>query len=218
MRVGFMVLHFRRPVAGARIRGITPLIAGVPPVLTEGKTDAKGEWFGIAPIAISLASYFMDVVVEFESSSVRVNGVFNEIENMFTVDMNALSWKVEQLPERIPGDGYFDVDPALLRPDEVLDVTTDAVRTISNCATCQYLFPPGVLPSFCVVNGLETEAIPIPDPRNRTCRFYYPFFLQPNSPQRLSRDLARRVPSPKGASIQLTPALRLALPFVPREV
>ena len=141
MRVSFSVWHFRRPVAGARIRGILPLTTGIPFVLTEGITDEKGEWFGVVPVAIGPAYYAMDVVVEYESRSVRISGLFDEIENLFIVDMNALSWERERLPERIPGDGYFEVDLDLLRPDEVLDVTDDAVRTISNCAICQYLFP-----------------------------------------------------------------------------
>ena len=51
------------------------------------------------------------------------------------------------------------------------------------------LRPPGLGIGFCAVNGLRTPAIPIPDARNNFCRLYYPFFLQPNSPQRLARDL-----------------------------
>ena len=216
MRVGFLVLLSREPVAGARIRGIAPLTTGFPFVPTEGVTDARGEWFGIAPLAIGPANYVMDAVVEYEDHSVRIRGTFDEVENLFVVNLAASEWERQRLPERIPGDGYFEVDPALLRPEEVLDVTEDPVRAISNCVTCQYLFPPGPLPSFCVVNGVETEAIPIPDPRNRTCKFYYPFFLFPNSPQRLLRDIGRRMPTPKNGAIQITPALRLALPVTPR--
>lgn len=214
MRVGFLVLHYRRPVLGAKITGIIPLSAGPPFLPTEGLTDRNGEWFGIAPSPIGPANYLMDAVVEFEDRAVRIAGVFDEIESVFTVDLTALSWKRERLTERIPGDGYFEVGQDLLQPSQVLDVTDDAVRPISNCAICQYLFPPGPFPAFCVVNGTETEGIPIPDPRNRTCRFFYPIYLQPNSPQRLARDLKRRVPEVKDGAVQITPALRFALPFM----
>ena len=217
MRVGFSVSHFRQPAAGVRIRGILPLTSGFPFVPTEGVTDENGEWFGVAPLAVGPANYRMDVVVEKEDRSVHISGTFDEIESLFVVDLTAGSWTRQRLPERIPGDGYFEVDQELLLPDEVLDVSNDPVRSISNCATCMYLFPPGVLPSFCVVNGVETEAINIPDPRNLTCRFYYPFFLLPTSPQRLLRDIGRRMPVPKDGGIQLTPALRLALPSADRK-
>ena len=128
--------------------------------------------------------YLMDVVVDSDGSSVGISGTFDEVENQFFVDLNRRRVEGGRLGTRIPGDGYFEVDTCLLQATEVINVSRDPVKFVSNCATCQYFFPPGLATGFCVVNGLRTPAIPIPDAKNDSYRLYYPFFLQPNSPQR----------------------------------
>ena len=214
MRVGFQVTYNGRPVAGARIVPRLPLTTGFPLLPTVPATDAQGEWFGVAPLALAPALYLLDVTVQGLGHQVRISGPFEEIENRFLVDLSRGTFSVERLGERIPGDGYFQVGRALLREEELIDVTSDPVRFISNCATCQYYFPPGFSAGFCVVNGLKTPAIPIKSALNITCEFYYPAFLQPNSPLRLQRDLARRVPVPSEdlREVRITPAVNLALP------
>ena len=214
MRVGFKVTYNGRSVAGARIVPLLPLTTGFPLFPASPVTDQNGEWFGIAPLALAPALYLLDVSVQAMGHEVRISGPFEEIENRFLVDLSRGTFSVERLGKRIPGDGYFEVGQALLREEELIDVTSDPVRFISSCATCQYYFPPSFGTGFCVVNGLKTPAIPIESALNLTCEFYYPFFLQPNSPQRLQRDLARRVPVPSEdlREIRLTPALTLALP------
>ncbi len=214
MRVGIKVLRNGRPAVGITLAPSLPLATGFPLLPAFPRTDANGEWFGIVPLAISPAVYLMDVVVDPEGSAVRINGGFDEIENQFFVDLNRRTVERLRLGTRIPGDGYFEVDTRLLQPKEVVNVSRDQVRFISNCATCMYFTFPGLATGFCAVNGLRTPAIPIPDARNNTCRLYYPYFLQPLSPQRLARDLNWRVPAPEAdlRSVRLTPALTLALP------
>lgn len=201
-------------MSGVKIRPNLPLTSGPPflPVL-EVITNENGEWFGIAPLFLLPANYLLDIDV----GGVRVSGTFGEIENIFTVDLETKTWTQETLTERIPGDGYFQIDRRILSPRELLDVTNDPVREVSRCSTCLYYLPgPSLSQGFCVVNGLKTAAIPIKDAPNTSSRMYYPFFLQPLSPQRLARDFLWRVPSvsegPEGRSIRLTPALTLALP------
>ena len=214
MRIGIKVLRNGQPAVGVTLAPRLPLATGFPLMPAFPLTDANGEWFGVVPLAISPAVYLMDVVVDPEGSSIRINGGFDEIENQFFVDLDRGTVERVQLGTRIPGDGYFKVDTRLLLPKEVVNVSRDAVRFVSNCATCQYYLPPGFATGFCAVNGLRTPAIPIPDARNNTCRLFYPFFLQPISPQRLARDLSWRVPTPEAdlRSVRLTPALTLALP------
>ena len=214
MRVGFKVTYNGRPLAGAKIVPLLPLTTGFPFFPAEPSSDSNGEWFGVAPLAIAPAVYLLDVTVQGMGREVRIRGTFEEIENRFLVDLSRGTFSVEKLGDRIPGDGYFEVGQALLREDELIDVTDDPVKFISSCATCQYFFPPSFGTGFCVVNGLKTPAIPIESALNITCEFYYPFFLQPLSPQRLQRDLLRRVPVPLEdlREIRITPALTLALP------
>lgn len=214
MRVGFLVTYNGRPVRGASIVPLLPLTTGFPFLPVAPVTDQNGEWFGVAPLAVSPANYLMDVTVRGMGHEVRINGTFDEIENRFLVDLARGTFRRERLGQRIPGDGYFELDQRLLREEELIDVEADPVKFISACATCQYFFPPGFGRGFCVVNGLRTPAIPIESALNITCRLFYPFFLQPNSPQRLQRDLARRVPVPTAdlRELRLTPALSLNLP------
>jgi len=214
MRVGIKVVRNGQAAAGVPLVPNLPLATGFPLLPAFPRTDMNGEWFGVVPLAISPAVYLMDVVVDPEGSAIRINGSFSEIENQFFVDLNRRTVGMQRLGDRIPGDGYFAVDTRLLQPREVVNISRDQVRFISNCATCQYFLPPGFGGGFCAVNGLRTPAIPIPDSRNNSCRLYYPFFLQPNSPQRLARDLSWRVFTPEAdlRSIRITPALTLALP------
>ena len=214
MRVGFKVTYDGRPVEGASIVPLLPLTSGFPFFPAQPVTDRQGEWFGISPLAISPARYLLDVTVHGMGHQVRINGPFEEIENRFLVDLSRGTFTTEQLGSRIPGDGYFALDQELLREEELIDVSDDPVKFISSCATCQYFFPPGFGRAFCVVNGLRTAAIPIPSALNITCRLYYPFFLQPNSPQRLQRDISRRIPLPSEdlRELRITPALAVNLP------
>lgn len=216
MRVGIKVLHNGRPAAGITLAPNLPLTTGFPLIPAFPRTDAEGEWFGIVPVAISPAVYLMDVVVDPGGRAIRISGSFDEIENQFFVDLDRGAVERVRLGTRIPGDGYFAVDNRLLQPKEVVNVSRDQVRLISNCATCMYYLPPGFGTGLCAVNGLRTPAIPIPDARNNSCRLYYPFFLQPISPQRLARDLSWRVLTPEAdlRSVRITPALTLALPGV----
>ncbi len=214
MRVGFKVSYGGRPVKGASIVPLLPLTTGFPFLPAQPETDSEGEWFGVVPLAVSPANYLMDVSVRGMGHEVRINGAFDEIESHFLVNLSEGTFTRQRLGARIPGDGYFEVDQKLLEERELIDVTNDRVKFISACATCQYYFPPGLGTGFCVVNGLRTPGIPIGSALNVTCRLYYPFFLQPNSPTRLQRDLARRIPVPSEdlRELRLTPALTLDLP------
>lgn len=214
MRIGFKVTWRGQPVEGAAIIPSLPLTTGFPFFPAAPVTDAQGEWFGVAPLAIAPAAYLLDVTVQGRGQGVRINGTFEEIENRFLVDLSEGTFRVEQLGTRIPGDGYFQVGQNLLKEEELIDVSRDPVKFISSCATCQYFFPPSFGTGFCVVNGLKTPAIPIKSAVDITCRFFYPFYLQPLSPQRIQRDLSRRVPVPSEdlTEIRITPALTLGLP------
>lgn len=214
MRVGFKVTYGGRPLKGASIVPLLPLTTGFPFLPAQPETDSNGEWFGVVPLAVSPATYLMDVSVRGRGHEVRINGTFDEIESFFEVNLSDETFVRRRLGARIPGDGYFAVDEELLKPEELIDVTNDPVRFISACATCQYYFPPGFGIGFCVVNGLRTPAIPIKSAVNITCRLYYPTFLQPNSLPRLQRDISRRIPLPSQdlREIRITPALTLDLP------
>ena len=195
MRVGFQVTSNGRPVEGARIVPWLPLTSGFPFFPALPVTDRKGEWFGVAPLAISPALYLMDVSVQGRGRQVRISGAFDEIENRFLVDLAAGTWRRERLGARIPGDGYWEPDPRLLREAELIDVSGDPVRAVSNCSTCVYLFPPGAPRGQCLVNGIQTDPIPIEDAPNTSSRKYYPFFLHPVSLGRLALDARRLWPS-----------------------
>lgn len=206
MRVGFQVSRGHLPVEGARIVGT--LTTGFPFLPAMPLTNHNGEWFGVAPIFVSPGSYFMAVRVSEGGESVSIRGVFDEIENLFHVDLGSKTWQREKLPTRIPGDGYYEVDQQLLEPWEVVhlggphtlilpseDLWRDPVLDISSCAQCLYYALPGAPSGVCLVNGAKTPSIPIDHPAQMTCRLYYPIFLHPISPQRAIRDLARGLPS-----------------------
>ena len=91
MRVGIKVLRNGQPAAGVSLVPNLPLTTGFPLIPAFPRTDANGEWFGVAPLAISPAVYLMDVVVDPEGSSIRISGGFDEIENQFFVDLNRLT-------------------------------------------------------------------------------------------------------------------------------
>jgi hypothetical protein len=195
MRVGFLVSYNGRPVRGASIVARLPLTTGFPFVPVAPATDANGEWFGVAPLAISPALYLMDVTVQGMGRQVTISGAFDEIENRFLVDLATGAVARERLGDRIPGDGYWQPDPQLLRPGELVNVSRDPVRSISNCSTCVYLFPPGARRGQCLVNGVQTDPIPIDDAPNTSSRKFYPFFLHPVSPGRLALDARRLWPN-----------------------
>ncbi len=163
MRVGIKVLRNGVPVEGFALVPNLPLTTGFPFIPVVLQTNENDEWFGVVPLAIGAAMHMMDVVVDPEGSAVGISGTFDEVENQFFVDLNRRTVERRRLGTRIPGDGYFEVDTRLLQPTEVINVSRDRVKFVSNCATCQYFFPPGLATGCCVVNGLRTPAIPIPD-------------------------------------------------------
>lgn len=156
----------------------------------------------------------IDVVVNPEGGAIRINGAFNEIETKCSVDLNRRTVQRQRLGDRIPGDECLEVVNRLLQPKRLVNVARDPVRFGSNCPSCQYFVFPGLATGFCAVNGLRGPAIPIPDARSNSCRFYYLFLWQLNSPQRLARDICRRIPipEPEQRSFRLTPVPTLSLP------
>lgn len=189
MRVGFQVNRSGIPVEGAEIRGT--LTTGFPFVPTVGITDVNGEWFGVAPIAVSPANYFMQATVIHGAAQLEIKGVFDEIENLFSVDLDAGQYTRERLSERIPGDSYWSPTPDFLSELDLIDLSGDPVRGVSSCGTCLYFVPLGLPSGQCLVNGLQTSPIPIADAARTSSPWFYPFFLHPVSPQRLQRDLSR---------------------------
>ncbi len=214
MRVGIKVLRNGQPAVGVALVPNLPLTTGFPLIPAFPRTDVNGEWFGVVPLAISPAVYLMDVVVDPEGSSIRINGSFDEIEPQLFVDLSRPTGERQRLGDRIPRAGYFEVDHRLLQPKEIVNVAPDPGRFGSNGATCQYFVVPGMATGFGAVNGLRTPAIPLPDARNNSCCLYYPFFLPPSSPQRLAGDIGWRIPTLESdqRSFRLTPALPLSLP------
>lgn len=196
MRVGLRTTHRGIPVSHATIRPATfPLITGPggsPPLqpVRLAHTDSNGEWFGIAPFFITPARYLVNVQITYGPSKTRIRGMFDEISNMFYVNLDTSTWKREKLPTRIPGDGYNTVDQKPLALSDLKNVTTDAVRSITACRFCRYAVPGANLKSgTCTVNGPRAP-IPIPDLDNYTSRLYAPVFLPP-SPGWVARDIRR---------------------------
>ncbi|KKN46862.1 hypothetical protein LCGC14_0668740 [marine sediment metagenome] len=195
MRTGFLVRRGSVPLKGVEIRATLPfgLTTGFPFIPTTGVTDASGEWFGVVPLAVSPANYFMDVAVVDGADQVNIRGVFDGIENVFVVDLASGEWSRDQLGERIPGDGYWEPGQGLLTESGLISVRGDPTQGISNCAVCQYYVPLLAPSGQCVVNGVLTPPIPIEDGPGTTCEYFYPFFLQPGSPARMQRDMGRLV-------------------------
>ena len=194
--MGFKVVRWGEPVKGAEIISNVPLglidISSMTRirVVRRAVTDENGEWFGVAPLALAPALYYMDVTVREGGDSVRISGVFSEISNMVIVDLAKKEYTVEALSGRIPGDGYFRVDDTIITESDLIDVSDDPVKAVSRCSICLYF---NRVSRTCVVNGRKGPKIRIEDPGNTTCQLYYPFFLPP-SMQRLARDLQRGTP------------------------
>ncbi len=182
MRVGFKVLNGIIPVNATITGNIIPVSI---------KTDQNGEAFAMAPVAISPARYFLDVVCTCPVTSIRITDIADEIENYYTIDMSTKTWRRETLSGRIGGDGFYKIDEELLKPEDLIISNTNPMLKVSNCALCLYF---NRLKSTCVVNGNLTPPIPIKDSIHTTSRLYYPVFLPP-SYQRIQRDLKRLVNS-----------------------
>ena len=180
MRVGFKVTKRGIPLKDVSIVGnlIIPILI----------TNSNGEAFSIAPIAISIAKYFLDVTITCrKGKSVHIIDTAEEISNYYTIDIIAKTWKKETLSTRIAGDGFYKVDKTLLNQSELIISKTDPMLTISNCSVCLYY---NRIMSTCIVNGKVTSPIPIKDPLITTSRLYYPIFLPP-SEERIKRDTSR---------------------------
>ncbi len=79
MRVGIKVVRNGQPTAGVALVPNPPLTTGFPLIPAFPPTEANGEEFGVAPLAISPAVYLIDVVVDPEGVSIRISGSFDEI-------------------------------------------------------------------------------------------------------------------------------------------
>lgn len=204
MRVGFRVTTGNEPLEGASIQASIPglLTAGwpLPVVPVKLVTDANGEAFGVAPLALGPANYLLDVAVAPPAGpkglkAVRIAGVFDEVENLFTTDLATGTWVCEKLPERIAGDGWNTVDVRPLRLEDILVLPEDPMLSVSNCGLCAYLFPVLSGQGTCIVNLAKGPHFGILNSRVTTCRLYSPWFLLP-SPTKLIRDLGRMPPPP----------------------
>ncbi len=116
MGVGIKVVRIGQPTAGVALVSNLPLTTGFPLIPAFPRTDVKGEWFGVAPLAISPAVYVIDVVADPEGVAIRISGGFDEIETQLFVDLNRRTEERVRLGDRIPGVGYFEVDNRLLLP------------------------------------------------------------------------------------------------------
>ena len=143
MRVGIKVLPNGQPAEGVALAPNLPLTTGFPLIPASPRTAVNGEWFRVVPFVIAPSGYLMDVVVDPKGGAIRINGSFDEIENLFFVDLNRGTVERLRLGTRIPGDGYFEVDNRLLQPKEVVNVSRDQVRFISNCETSFTSLSPG---------------------------------------------------------------------------
>ena len=178
MRVGFKVLNRNRPVNATITGNIIPVSIN---------TDSNGEAFAIAPVALSPAKYFIDIVCTCKKIILHISDIADEIENYYTIDLKAKTWSKETLSGRIGGDGYYRIDERPLQPYELIISNNDPMLRVSNCALCLYF---NRLKSICMVNGNLTPPILIKDPIHTTSRLYFPVFLPP-SYNRISRDLKR---------------------------
>ncbi len=80
MRVGIKVVRNGQPAAVDTLVANPPLTTGFPLIPAFPRTDVNGEWFGVATLAILLAIYVIDIVVDPEGVAIRINGSFDEIE------------------------------------------------------------------------------------------------------------------------------------------
>lgn len=184
MRVGFKVVNRNIPVQATITGNILPVAI---------TTDSNGEAFAIAPISISPAKYFLDIVCTCPRTSIHITDIAEEIENYYTIDLRTKKWKKETLSGRIGGDGFYKIDNTLLKSNELIISNTDPMLRVSNCALCLYF---NRIKSECVVNGNLTPPIPITNPIHTTSRLYYPAFLPP-SYTRIQRDFSRLIKQDK---------------------
>lgn len=182
MRVGFKILNGTIPVNATITGNIIPISIS---------TDSNGEAFCIAPVSLSPARYFLDIIITCTRTSLHITDIAEEIENYYTIDLSTKTWNKETLSGRIRGDGFYKIDEKLLQPDELIVSNNDPMLKVSNCALCLYY---NRLKGICFVNGNLTPPIQIKDSIHTTSRLYYPVFLPP-SYQRLQRDLKRLTPS-----------------------
>ena len=111
MRIGFKVLNGNRPVNATITGNIIPVSIS---------TDSNGEAFAIAPVALSPAKYFIDIVCTCKKIILHISDIADEIENYYTIDLKAKTWSKETLSGRIAGDGYYQVDNELLGQEELI--------------------------------------------------------------------------------------------------
>lgn len=178
MRVGFKILNGIVPVQATITGNIIPVSI---------RTDSNGEAFAIAPVALSPAKYIVDIICSCKKTTLHISDIADEIENYYTVDLKTKTWNKETLSGKIGGDGYYQIDNELLKPEELILSDSNPMLKISNCALCLYF---NRLKGICFVNGNLTSPIPIKDSTHTTSRLFYPVFLPP-SYQRLQRDLKR---------------------------
>lgn len=178
MRIGFKILNKNKPVNATITGNIIPVSIS---------TDSNGEAFAIAPVALSPARYFLDIIVTCQKKSLHITDIADEIENYYTIDLSTKTWNRETLSGRIGGDGFYKIDDELLKPEELIVSNNDPMLKISNCALCLYF---NRLKGICIVNGNLTPPIQIKDSIHTTSRLFYPVFLPP-SYNRISRDLKR---------------------------
>lgn len=178
MRIGIKVTNGNTAVNATITGNIIPVSI---------KTDQNGEAFAIAPVSLSPAKYFLDIIVTCPRTSLHITDIADEIENYYTIDMGTKTYTKETLSGRIAGDGFYQIDNELLKPEELITSNNDPMLKVSNCALCLYF---NRIKKECFVNGNVTPTIPIKDEIHTTSRLYYPVFLPP-SYQRIQRDLSR---------------------------
>lgn len=178
MRVGFKILNGITPIKATITGNIIPVSI---------KADQNGEAFAIAPVSLSPAKYFLDIIITCPRTSLHITDIAEEIENFYTIDLRTKTYNKETLSGRISGDGFYKIDNELLKPEELIISNTDPMLKVSNCALCLYF---NRIKKECFVNGNLTPTIPIKDEIHTTSRLYYPVFLPP-SYQRIQRDLNR---------------------------
>ncbi len=115
MRGGIKVLRNGQPAAGIALVPNLPLTTGFPLIPASPRTDVNGEWFGVAPLAITPAVFVIDVVVDPEGVAIRISGSFDEIETQLFVDLSRPTVERQRLGDRIPGlsSGQEDVPSTL---------------------------------------------------------------------------------------------------------
>ncbi len=94
MRIGIKLL--RGPTEAVALALILQLTTGCPSIPVKLQTDGNSTWSEVVPLTIAPALLPMVIVVDPEGSSIRRNGVFEEIDPRYLVDLNRLT--VERMP------------------------------------------------------------------------------------------------------------------------